>query len=74
MICAKSLVFSQSTISTIIKPENAKKLTEAIESGQFGSAKKKMRKLEFPEIDDAMDKWFEKVSITKNTTVDGPGY
>ena len=36
--------FSQSPISTIIKPENAKKVTQAIESGQFGSAKKKNEK------------------------------
>ena len=28
--------FSQSTISAIVKPENAKKVTGAIESGDFG--------------------------------------
>ena len=64
--------FSQSTISTIIKQEKAKKVTEEIESRQFGLAKNKMRKLDFPKIDEAMKKWFEKVLNTKNATDDGP--
>ena len=31
-----------------------------------------MRKLDYPDLDEAMDKWYDKEIKTKNTTVDGP--
>ena len=63
---------SASTISTITNPANSKKVIDALQAGEFGSAKKKMRKLEYPDLDDAMDKWYEKTINTTNTIVDGP--
>ena len=31
-----------------------------------------MRKLDYPELDEAMNKWYEKAIKTPNTTIDGP--
>ena len=63
---------SASTISTITNPANSKKVIDALQAGEVGSAKKRMRKLEYPDLDDAMDKWYEKTINTTNTIVDGP--
>jgi hypothetical protein len=63
---------SASTISTITNQENSKKVIDALQGGEVGSAKKRMRKLDYPDLDEAMDKWYDKAINTINTTVDGP--
>jgi len=63
---------SSSTICTITNAENTKKVLDALQAGEFGSAKKRLRKLEYPDLDEAMDKWYDKATNTKNTTIDGP--
>ncbi len=47
-------------------------MLDALQSGELGSAKKRMRKLEYPDIDEAMDKLYDKTINTTNTIVDGP--
>ena len=69
---AEKYKYGASTICTITKAENAKKVLDALQSGEIGSAKKRMRKLEYPDIDEAMDKWYDKTINTTNTIVDGP--
>ena len=49
---------------------NSKKVIDALQAGEVGSAKKRMRKLEYPDLDDAMDKWYEKtINTTKQTKI-----
>ena len=69
---AEKYNYGASTICTITKAENAKKVLDALQSGEIGSAKKRMRKLEYPDIDEAMDKWYDKTIKTTNTIVNGP--
>ena len=69
---AEKYNYGASTICTITKAENAKKVLDALQSGEIASAKKRMRKLEYPDIDEAMDKWYDKTINTTNTIVDGP--
>ena len=63
---------SASTISTIKNQDNSKKVIDALQAGEVCSAKKRMRKLDYPDLDEAMDKWYDKAINTNNTTVDGP--
>ncbi len=41
----------------------------ACNAGEFGSAKKRLRKLEYPDLDEAMDKWYDK-AINRRRVID----
>ena len=64
--------YGASTICTITKGENIMKVLDALQSSELGSAKKRLRKLEYPDLDEAMDKWYAKAISSTNTTYDGP--